>query len=305
MAKGRLCPACDSPESINVGQHGGYALLECPRCRLGYSDPMTGGSEDFYKGHVVYQSDDPTSLDLERKAVRSEFNASFLKSLPAGARLLDVGCGRGAFVAFAREMNVDAVGLDFNASQIEIGKSQFGLGGSLHLLDLRRGGLVDLNLGTFDVVSMFEVIEHVEGPRQLLEGASRVMRPGGMMLISCPNEDRIRVGPRIFVDYPPHHLTRWRKQTLITLMGDLGFELVRFDFDCSVADLVWTFLVNGSAKRRVHSDASRRADEGSRARRAKHRAFSAFRGFLRPVDAALRWFGLGTMGMRLVFRKVQ
>lgn len=82
--------------------------------------------------------------------------------------------------------------------------------------DLRAGG------ASFDVVTLFEVVEHVAEPLELLRTATSLMSPGGTLIVSTPN----RLGrphPPEALDRPPHHVTRWTPATLSTAVGRAGF----------------------------------------------------------------------------------
>ena len=99
-----------------------------------------------------------------------------LHDLPAGARLLDVGCGTGELVAAARKAGLDAVG-------VEPDPEMAALAGSLLGEEVMVGGLPDLPLADdgFDVVTASFVLNHVDHPRAGVRDLARVAAPGGFV----------------------------------------------------------------------------------------------------------------------------
>lgn len=297
------CPACGASERTPRESAAPYEIFQCNACGLNFCDPMQAGDEAYYQGHVVYEKATESAARQQLASADHRANRRLLRMLPAGARTLDMGCGYGAFVALARRQGLDAHGVDFNAEQIEAGRRAYGLADRLHV------GLVEklpqlFVESSYDMVSLFEVIEHVERPRALLEQARRLLKPGGLLALSCPNEARWQPAGRIFVDYPPHHLTRWSPPVFGKLLAELGFEGMKVRIDASFRDILWTAYVNRSARNRspgAPSVTGEAAPSGSRS--WKHVVFDIAGVASAPADLVLRALGIGTMGMRILARR--
>ena len=130
----------------------------------------------------------------------------------------------------------------------------------------------------------------------------------GYLAISCPNEARWQPTGRIFVDYPPHHLTRWRPDTLRRFLENEGFEHVNTEVESSFSDFLWVLYVNWSAKRKpdhINTEKKVGAYAGSAyTRLLKMSAFGLIKLVCAPFDLGLKAAGIGTMGMRMTVRKV-
>jgi 2-polyprenyl-3-methyl-5-hydroxy-6-metoxy-1,4-benzoquinol methylase len=100
-----------------------------------------------------------------------------------GGRLLDLGCGIGLFVAYARSQGWDAVGVEPSAWAAEEGRRRLGV-------EIYNGTLEEAPLasGTFDAIHANHVIEHVTDPVRTLRFAGTLLRPGGCLVVEVPQE---------------------------------------------------------------------------------------------------------------------
>ena len=98
-----------------------------------------------------------------------------------GKRILDIGCGVGAFVRRLREYSPAVCGVDIDAENVRRGAEE------VPNLGLAVGEYLPFADGAFDVVLLHEVLEHVKNDRDTLTEARRVLAPGGKVVIFCPN----------------------------------------------------------------------------------------------------------------------
>ncbi len=96
-------------------------------------------------------------------------------------RILDIGCGVGAFVRRLREFSPRVYGVDVDAEWVAEG------GKEVPNLALAVGENLPFADGSFDVVLLHEVLEHVTDDRRTLREAGRVLAPGGRVVVFCPN----------------------------------------------------------------------------------------------------------------------
>jgi SAM-dependent methyltransferase len=111
--------------------------------------------------------------------------------VPAGGKVLDIGAGFGAFVIAARRSGLDAVGVEVALFEVEYARHRVAadLPGTdpeavFHLADGRE---LPFAASTFDAVTLWNVLEHVPDARHLLAQAARVLKPGGLAYLICPN----------------------------------------------------------------------------------------------------------------------
>ena len=138
-----------------------------------------------------------------------------------GARLLDVGCGSGAFLMLARAAGWLVQGVDFDPVAVQ-GARQQGL-------EVHHGGLEQLThqQESYDWITCSHVIEHVHEPVQWLRGMYALLRPGGTLWLQTPNIDSW--GYREFgADWraldPPRHLSITQVDGLCDTLRKVGFD---------------------------------------------------------------------------------
>jgi SAM-dependent methyltransferase len=140
----------------------------------------------------------------------------------AGARVLDVGAGRGSFVREARRQGMDAVALEMSAGAAVLWPREKipGL--------IADGARAPFAGASFDIVRMKEVVEHVEAPLVLVEEARRLLRPGGLLILHTPTpySQFYPIG-NFWDDYT--HVRPFSRTGLRRLIEDAGLELVRID----------------------------------------------------------------------------
>lgn len=174
-------------------------LVQCARCGLQFFDPLVAGSADFYAA----LSRSPAYYST----TRWEFTKA-REFIGPKARVLDVGCGDGYFLSLLPQPT--KLGLELNPEAV-VKARQRGV-------DVRQGGLESMPDASADALSLFQVLEHLPAPRQLLAEAVRVLAPGGVLLVAVPDNDGF-VGRAIFepLNLPPHHPLRWTRAALCFL----------------------------------------------------------------------------------------
>jgi SAM-dependent methyltransferase len=141
--------------------------------------------------------------------------------VPAPARLLDAGAGRGRFVAAARDAGYDAFGLE---------PSGAGGGGSATAPPILRASIEDAEIeaGSVDVVTLWHVLEHLDRPGTALGRVASWLRPGGGLVIGVPNLASLQSrlgGERWYHLDVPRHRVHFTPAGLRALLHSQGFSV--------------------------------------------------------------------------------
>lgn len=196
---------CGSAAIVTDGLHG-IPVFRCPTCGVVRQHvPFTLEELAAWYAARYYEGIYTHTLRHDRTIAAIRLHAYGV--LP-GAKLLDVGCGNGAFVDAAREQGVDAWGQDL-AKQSD--------GPYVYV-----GELADIAFPTadFHVVTIHDVLEHVPDPMPFLAEIRRILKPGGMLIVDFPrfwDESGVHHWKKI------EHLWMLTEAQLLALLHAAGF----------------------------------------------------------------------------------
>jgi SAM-dependent methyltransferase len=149
---------------------------------------------------------------------------------------LDVGCGDGRFLRYAKEQGFEVWGIDFDKKSVENVKRNLGID-TVFAMSLEEfyEYAKEKNL-KFDVITFFEVLEHQDKPREFLEMVKGLLKEEGYIAGNVPNRERlfVEISWKYFHgDHPPHHFLRFSKFSLEKALNFSGFkdvEVYKLDF---------------------------------------------------------------------------
>jgi 2-polyprenyl-3-methyl-5-hydroxy-6-metoxy-1,4-benzoquinol methylase len=142
-------------------------------------------------------------------------------------RILDVGCGSGAFLECCQVAGFQNLfGLEFNETAIRVCLKK-----GLKVIDERIETLAASDK-KFDVITAFQVLEHVDDPLSFFQSASKMLSPGGRIIFSTPNADSfLKRFQWNLLDLPPHHASRWDTRAYQTISGLVGLNVDEFHYE--------------------------------------------------------------------------
>jgi len=223
----------ETPRCVICGQYGvtphtrsnGFEIVRCEGDGLIFVSPRPADVSPFYDERYYTGGMPGVYSDYEEASaqVSSDWRErlEYLEGLIGRkGSLLDVGCATGSFLDLARSRGWETSGLELSAwaaAQALNEKS----------LSVVQGSLPDERIPAeaYDVVTLWDCVEHLSEPRKVLLDARRILKPGGVLMLSTgavPHEDR-RLVSRWY--YPPWHLYYFSEETIKRLLTDCGFAL--------------------------------------------------------------------------------
>lgn len=182
----------------------------------------------FETGYHKKFADEAADLQFDLSLAKKHFDLISRYRKPGC--ILDIGCSVGLFLNFAQENGWKAFGIELSPDTSEIARDKYGL-------NVRTGQLEENTFEPeyFDVVTMWDVIEHLENPVSVLSIVRHILKPRGILLCETPNIDGLfpRLSYKIAntLNYwphpePPGHLFQFSKQTFERLLALSGFEII-------------------------------------------------------------------------------
>jgi SAM-dependent methyltransferase len=192
----------------------------CDPCGFRFYNPEFAGSAEFYEDLMTKKT-----YPLGGPEFDHAINFAGRHGI---TRVLDVGGGEGAFLDLARKSGLETLGVELNrnASEVSAGKGHRMFNKPMEDIDL-----AELDGGA-EMLTLFQVVEHVSAPVEFVTSAARLVRPGGYINIAVPSDRRmlglLKHDP---ADWPPHHVSRWRINDLKEIGVRSGLEVVECQAD--------------------------------------------------------------------------
>jgi SAM-dependent methyltransferase len=229
----RACPVCASRRSREHRRAEGKCFLRCRDCQSMYvAEPP-----DQQELRTLYESADYSAArghagDSTIESAKAATVRAYLRRLDyhaaPGRRYLEVGCSTGAGLTAAAAAGWEPAGIEFSPPAAAIARTRGGVR-AVHV-----GTVLDapFDAGSFDVVTMFDVIEHIDPPQPTIERVRQLLRPGGLYLLLTP--DAGSVSARMLGRRWPHllseHVVCFSRRGLRQVLEATGFQVLEEGF---------------------------------------------------------------------------
>lgn len=210
------CPACAESTAKFIGTKNDSPLYRCRGCRTIYSDRSAWVYDGYYEADNLAV---PGFLHQRLDSLIEGLGASRQTN-----RLLDMGCGAGAWLQAAQRAGWEAEGLEISKAAAEHVRP---LGFEVFCGDLFQA---KYPANRFDVVLAIELIEHLAEPLEILRETARILRPGGLLLATTPNAGGLSsrfLGREWSTVCPPEHVQLFTIEGILRLTKRAGFSRVR------------------------------------------------------------------------------
>lgn len=278
------CIACSSASVITKSN-----VSLCSFCgyeRYSLEDDISGASYEESSKYQNYHAGKPVMMWYHLRVIS---HISKLLKDHSAARILDVGCHDGYFVAEMHSLGFDAYGEDWNKSAVSYGRSKYNLGSRLS----------DQTSGKFDLVIATEVIEHVEDPIKFIEYLSSRCTENGFVILSLPNKNSFY---RPKTDYPPHHLSRFTPLSIKMMQESNGLKVIYHEEEMDLFQAIRNFIGDRFLKSKELST-SIRSDARFNARRFLNLVSPFIRSGFYPINKLMYVLGFRYISQVIVCQK--
>lgn len=282
----KACLICGSEDLLTLDTYHKDHLVKCRSCTFVFSSKKPSDEElkAFYSNYGFEGAPYFSPITAKRY---SELLDEFEHRGSKGA-IHDAGCGFGFFVEIAQDMGWEASGSELSSRAVAYCKQR----------NLEVEERADISSGPFQVVTSFEVIEHLYDPKKYLASIKEQLDAGGLLYITTPNFNglsRFLLKEKYNVINYPEHLCYFTPKTIHRLLSEMGFEKVWMKTDgISIGRIKTSLKPSGEALISAVSE-----DEKLRSKLENNKLLSLFKTI---VNSVLTMFGLG-VSLKVLYRK--
>jgi SAM-dependent methyltransferase len=227
------CPLCGSGRFTTAVTEPPYSVRRCGECTVAWVTPRLeqSGLVAMYDNDSYWRSGAPKTLgygdyrgdeQLYLKTFRRRLEFA-LRDGPRAGAALDVGCAAGFCMQVLAERGFEVHGVEVSETIGSYGPARFGFE-TVHLGTLES---YQPPVEAFDLITMWDVIEHVVDPRALLERARELLSPGGLLVLETQDIDSAfarMLGPRWHHFKHAEHIYHFNPESVRALLASAGFR---------------------------------------------------------------------------------
>ena len=233
----KKCPWCDSDNNHQFLKLKDYFLtqedfeiLECNDCKLLFTTPCPAPDKigDYYKSEeYLSHNDEKKSLFariyniVKKTNIKNKFNIA-VGNKQSAVRILDIGCGVGDFLNYAKEKGCDITGIEPNDDARKIAEKK------LNIKVFSPAELENLPDNSFDIITMWHVLEHVADLKTEIHHLQRLLKNDGRLILALPNYksfDAEYYKDKWAAYDVPRHLNHFSRTSIENIFKETKFQL--------------------------------------------------------------------------------
>jgi 2-polyprenyl-3-methyl-5-hydroxy-6-metoxy-1,4-benzoquinol methylase len=222
----RFCEICENKDIERHILHKklNCQLLKCKVCGFIFTEPFTKNMEKYYNSEEhTYAKPDKQQIIKRENFLRNIFFGFKEKFKFQKINYLDIGCGTGGMLKIAKEFGWNIYGCDISKSVIKMAK-KYSKVNKIYLGDITKCKFQD---SFFDFITMNHVIEHLVNLNNQIKEIERILKPGGIIFIRCPNYKNIRCFWDRKKIIKQEHVNYFTNKDLIRLFEKHNFKVIQ------------------------------------------------------------------------------
>lgn len=229
-----ICPVCGQDEPPFFYMENGFDYYKCSNCKLLFLYPLPTAA-DLHDHYQEYLPLDPGRVEdwgYEMAPVIASSARFLAGQFEQPGRLLDIGCGYGFFLEAMHGRGWDVEGIELSGPAAALARAKNC--GRIHSHAVEEMG----EMATFDVITMFYVIEHVADPATILTAVRHLLKPDGILLLRYPNTSPLlsfskRLGRKLTLMQAPSHLYDYDGDSMQQILHQAGFGSFQTSIDAN------------------------------------------------------------------------
>ncbi len=221
----KKCPVCFSERKESYLVQYGIKIVCCQNCNLTFSEEQPENFNDVYSNDdylikSINAYDKTRNYRIKRFAVE---RIGILKKYKKGGSLLDFGCGTGWFLEEAKKY-YKVNGVEYSDSLRKWLKTKLNISSFKDISKIKN---------KYDIITAFDVIEHVSSPLIFLRNLRKILKKDGVILIYTPNIDSLGFSylkEKNNLLCPPHHLFYFNKNSFEYLCKKVDMKIVETQY---------------------------------------------------------------------------
>ena len=226
ITEGLCCRVCGnvSPNEFEMKhEFSNFAVVECHRCKFNFIP-------HYYRKDIVYQQYKDANvtaavragnnwLKIQRHKLRFQFIRKFVKK----GKLFDLGAGWGHFMLAGKELGYDVKGIEISEQQASYCVNDL-------KLNVLHEDFFKMDEGEkFDLVTLWDVLEHIDRPDEILNKCRRITAQGGYIFIHVPQIDSFvsKTSGREWKMMGLDHVNYFSRKTITKVLEDNGYEVMK------------------------------------------------------------------------------
>jgi 2-polyprenyl-3-methyl-5-hydroxy-6-metoxy-1,4-benzoquinol methylase len=193
--------------------------VKCNNCHLVYVNPIEKVDRLTWYYSTATNTSAPTIRESYLRTAKSQ--VELIKKYRKDTSILDIGCAQGFFLFEASKAGYITKGVELSRDAARYAKEEFGL-------DVEIGPFEELQFpeNHFDVVTLWQVLEHLSYPLVVLKEVNRILKPGGLLIVSTPNMAGIpaKILRKKWWDIKRLHINQFTTKTLMDILHSAGFQ---------------------------------------------------------------------------------
>ena len=225
-------------------------VLVCSKCNFHYSNYLDNieNNQNLELKDVKLSEElknylkDQLQHNKRRFQNHVDISFSYFLQVNRAIKLLDVGCGGGLFLSLMKNRGADCYGIELDKERLKFAREETGLK-TIFPYPIQSNYWTDHHASSFDLITLWDVIEHVNAPRETFEAATKLLKKGGLLIMDTPCRDTFyhRCGELtykftngkyptflniMYSDHPYGHKQIFSRSDIIRLYQEYNFDLL-------------------------------------------------------------------------------